>query len=66
MRILLIVMAILISGCCETKEQKKEAGKCGKVEHVGGCDKYGECGVTLDDGRHATSYFPSKGMEVCI
>lgn len=37
-----------------------------KVASVGGCDKYGDCGVALENGSGTTHYFPYVGKEICV
>lgn len=39
--------------------------KCSKVKTVGGCDRLGQCGVILENGREQISYYPVVGKTIC-
>lgn len=45
------------------RESDARAEFCGEatIIEVGGCDRYGDCGVRLSDGRSATSRYPVVG-----
>lgn len=36
------------------------------VVKVGGCDKWGECGVIYANGTVSTEYYPVEGETVCV
>jgi hypothetical protein len=37
-----------------------------KVVTIGGCDKYGECGVTTESGASVVARYPTVGQNVCV
>jgi hypothetical protein len=39
---------------------------CSRVASVGGCDRFGKCGVTLDNGDVRTEFYPTVGQTSCI
>jgi hypothetical protein len=41
--------------CVETK----------RVKMVGGCDRWGECGVMYEDGSFGSTKIPTVGQSVC-
>lgn len=44
----ILFMCLFLSGCgCKWKKDPKVT-----IVSVGGCDKWGECGVTYSDGTH--------------
>ena len=60
MRLILILSLVALSGC----ESKNCANKTSKIVSVGGCDKYGDCGVLLENGRKSRIGYPVVGEEV--
>lgn len=57
----LVLLCLLMS--CNFYEQKVCKEKV--ILEVGGCDKYGDCGVIYLDGKKGLESFPVKGEKVC-
>lgn len=55
--LLAITLAIFTTKAC-TNEQK--------ITAIGGCDRYGECGVELANGSYWRATQPIVGQAVCI
>lgn len=60
MKIIIVLITLLLVTSCTKKE-------CigATIETVGGCDKYGYCGVKYTDNTYGTQYFPVIGKTVC-
>ena len=57
MKAMLLVCLVLGIGCSRDDHR-------GIVKKVGGCNKYGRCGVLLTDGHVCAAYMPVEGAEV--
>lgn len=61
MRVLMILILLASVGCTWKTNCVTETSK---IVKVGGCDKYGECGVLLEDGRKWRRGYPVIGEVV--
>ncbi len=53
--IVLALFALVFTGCDESPCYLSP------VKTIGGCDKYGYCGVTLEDGTYSFAKYPVVG-----
>ena len=61
---LLVVLTVGFSGLAIVAESAMECSY-EVVEQVGGCDKWGRCGVKTDKGA-TKAYYPVVGQTLCV
>lgn len=54
-----ILILFLIASC-----EDRCAQPISEIVSVGGCDRYGRCGVMLKNGHKTASYYPVIGQEL--
>jgi hypothetical protein len=62
MKYLFLIMALSLLGC---SEPKRECIESKMVLNVGGCDKYGQCGVLFEDETGGVIEYPVVGARYC-
>jgi hypothetical protein len=56
MTVVALAVCVLVSGGCSPCRYASK-----KVVKVGGCDRFGECGVRYNDGSSGSCYYPVEG-----